>query len=203
MTRTRFSILILAVLTALILAGCGSVDDSTVVSEEPGLQTFGVAVNPSAQPSTGQVMPGVSASVDAGNTASTGDNVTTDDQNVTVTPSTTAATTTTQSPSTDTSKPASSTAPSAEPSTSPSANIAPPAPVSSANVDEVRGYIGLTFQQLVEELGYPSSSAYEYIDQNDPDKGEIGTIYYPTFTVTTRRADGKEIVTDVVSKDSD
>lgn len=193
MTKTRFSILILAVLTALILAGCGSTDNSAESSVEPGLQTFGVAVNPSAQPSTGQVLPEVSASATETVTAPSGGVSTEDDAVASTAPSEEPAPTPSKTPSgsgnSDT--PATSTSPSSSP------NIAPPAPVSTATVDDVEQYVGKTLQQLVEDLGYPNSSSYDYVDEDDPSKGEIGTVYYSDFTVTTRRADGTETITAV------
>lgn len=193
MTKTRFSILILAVLTALILAGCGSTDNSAESSVEPGLQTFGVAVNPSAQPSTGQVLPEVSASATETVTAPSGGVSTEDDAVASTAPSEEPAPPPSKTPSgsgnSDT--PATSTSPSSSP------NIAPPAPVSTATVDDVEQYVGKTLQQLVEDLGYPNSSSYDYVDEDDPSKGEIGTVYYSDFTVTTRRADGTETITAV------
>lgn len=203
MTKTRLSILILAVVTALILAGCGTTEDSVSESSvEPGLQTFGVAVNPSAQPSTGQVMPEVSAS-NPGTVTSSGGSVSTDDQGVSNTASPSTQPDPTQKPSGNGSGSGSgsgTTTPST-PTTSPvvstSPNIAPPAPVSSATVDDVMKYVGKTFQELVEDLGYPNSSSYEYVDDADPSQGEIGTIYYTDFIVTTRRSDGVETITDV------
>lgn len=195
MTRTRFSILILAVLTALILAGCGSTDNShTESSVEPGLQTFGVAVNPSAQPSTGEVLPEISATTtETTNVGGTG--VATEDNAVASTAPSEAPTPT---PSKTPSGSGSSTAaPSATVSPSSSPNIAPPAPVSTATADDVEQYIGKSFSQLVDDLGYPNSSSYDYVDEDDPSKGEIGTIYYSDFTVTTRRENGTETVTAV------
>lgn len=193
MTKTRFSILILAVLTALILAGCGSMDNSNVESSvEPGLQTFGIAVNPSAQPSTGQVLPEVSASATETVTAPSGGVSTEDEAVASTAPSAEPAPTPSKAPSGGSSDtPATSTSPSSSP------NIAPPAPVSTATVDDVEQYVGKTLQQLVEDLGYPNSSSYDYVDEDDPSKGEIGTVYYSDFTVTTRRADGTETITAV------
>jgi hypothetical protein len=46
-------------------------------------------------------------------------------------------------------------------------------------------------------VGYPTRSDYEYIDETDPDKGEIGTLFFQGFTATTRRDSNGEIVTAV------
>lgn len=206
MTKTRFYILILAVMTALILAGCGASDDSLVDSSVPeALQTFGVQVDPSAQPSSGQVMPQISAGADSNGsdvTTIVGGNVTVTESQPAVsdTTPTTSAPSTTKSPSS--SGGASSTAtPSASPSTSP--NIAPPAPASSATVEDVMQYVGKTPSQLIEDLGYPTSSSYEYVDEDDPSQGEIGTMYYADFTVTTLRNDSGEIITAVTPRTDD
>jgi hypothetical protein len=64
-------------------------------------------------------------------------------------------------------------------------------------MDEVAAYIGKSLSELVEDVGYPTRSDYEYIDETDPDKGEIGTLFFDGFTATTRRDDDGEIVTAV------
>lgn len=208
MTRKRLFLLILAVLTALTLAACGASDDSSVDSSEPqGLQTFGVMVNPSAQPSMGQVVNGTPEDdpvVSMDNTIDGTDTQTTPPPGQT---ETTAAPTTepTTAPSTaPSSRP--STPPTAipvEPSPSPSApSIAPPPPMSSATVDDVMAYVGRPLTELIEEWGYPSSSDYEYVDDADPSKGEIGTLHFSDFTVTTRRENGVETITAVTPKPS-
>ena len=62
MTEKRLVPMVAAVLAVLLLAGCGISTESNVDSTTPeGLQTFGVAVNPSAEPSKAQeVTPAVS-----------------------------------------------------------------------------------------------------------------------------------------------
>ena len=207
MTRKRLFLLILAVLTALTLAACGASDDSSVDSSEPqGLQTFGVMVNPSAQPSMGQVVNGTpedDPAVSMDNTIDGTDTQTTpppgQSQEPQVPPSTEPSTAPSTAPSTRPSTPP-TTVP-VEPSPSPSApSIAPPPPVSSATVDDVMAYVGRPLTDLIEEWGYPSSSDYEYVDDTDPSKGEIGTLHFSDFTVTTRRENGVETITAVTPK---
>ena len=56
MTKLRFPILILAILTAAVLCACG---DTTAASSAPeGINTFGFEINPSTQPSVGQTVDG-------------------------------------------------------------------------------------------------------------------------------------------------
>ena len=41
-------------------------------------------------------------------------------------------------------------------------------------------------------------SDYEYVDEEDPSQGEIGTLYFADgFTVTTRRNDSGETITAI------
>jgi hypothetical protein len=61
----------------------------------------------------------------------------------------------------------------------------------------VEGYIGKSLSDLIDGVGYPTRSDYEYIDETDPDKGEIGTLFFQGFTATTRRDSNGEIVTAV------
>lgn len=200
MTRNRFAILFIAVLTAMLLAGCGN--ETTVESSAPeGLQTFGVAVDPSTAPSQGQTVdttPGSAAVKDPTNTSTTsGGNVDEADnqgQGGTSTPTSTptaAATPATQRPST----PSASSAP-VNPTTSPDAPvISPPAPASSATPDDVKNYVGKSLSELIADLGVPSSSDYEPIDEENPDAGETGTLYFNGFTVTTKKtAEGETIL---------
>ena len=204
MTRNRFAILLIAVLTAMLLAGCGN--ETTMESSAPeGLQTFGVAVNPSTAPSQGQtveVTPGSATVKDpAGNTTGqeSGGNVGETDnqgQGGTSTPTAPAAPST-QKPST----PSTSNTP-VNPTTGPDAPaISPPAPASTATPDEVEEYVGKSLSELIADLGVPSSSDYELIDETDPDAGEIGTLYFNGFTVTTKRTADGEIITEVNEED--
>ena len=209
MTRKRIFLLILAVLTALTLVACGASDDSSVDSSEPqGLQTFGVMVDPSAQPSMGQVIndhPENDPTVPTDVTVDGTDTQTTpppgqSDNNQTP-PSTVPSAAPSTGPSARPSTPPTTTP--VEPSPSPSApSIAPPPPMSSATVDDVMAYVGRPLTDLIEEWGYPSSSDYEYVDDADPSKGEIGTLHFSDFTVTTRRENGTEIITAVTPKPS-
>lgn len=208
MTRKRIFLLILAVLTALTLAACGASDDSSVDSAEPqGLQTFGVMVDPSAQPSMGQVItdysedaPAVSMdnTVDGTDTQHTPAPGQSEEAAETASPSSAPTTAPTTAP---TVRP--STVPTQQPEASPSPSspsIAPPPPMSSATVDDVMAYVGRPLADLIEEWGYPSSSDYEYVDDADPSLGEIGTLYFSDFTVTTRRENGVETITSVTPK---
>jgi hypothetical protein len=204
MTHKRLALTLLAVLAALLLAGCGVSDGSILDSSSPeGIQTFGTPVDPEAQPSMGQVIEAETGTQTAlpDGTGTVGEqnsgSGTTD--NTSGTPSTTATTTTT----TTTSSPATSKTPSSGSSTttatspSPSRNIDPPAPASTATIDEVEAYIGKSLSELIDGVGYPTRSDYEYIDETNPDKGEIGTLFFNGFTATTRRDDDGEIVTAV------
>ncbi len=210
MTKKHLTLFILAVLTALILAGCGIGVDSEVASSAPeGLNTFGVDVNPSAQPSIGQVLPEATPAentdnpnISGGDTTVSGDNappaVTSGNSGTTVT--------STPAPSSGSSSGGSSTSPrptvSDEPVSTPSSGIVPPAPASSATIEDVMGYVGKSPRELIEDKGYPTSSSYDFVDEDDPNQGEIGTMFYPTFTVTTLRKDGTETITAVTPKAS-
>lgn len=195
MTKFRTSLFILAVLTALMLAGCGDTTQESSVPE--GIETFGTAVNPSAQPSTGQVIPGdpdSSAVQDPDTTGTIGGETDTQPSGTaapSARPDTTPSTTATRTPSP-------STAPSSpSPSDDEHPVISPPAPASTATADDARNYIGKPVSSLFAALGYASSSDYEPIDEDDPDAGDIGTLYFDGFTVTTKRTADGEIVTAV------
>ena len=200
MTKIRLTITLLAVLTALMLAGCGRTDDSTVDSSSPeGIQTFGVEIDPSAQPSMGQVMPEIldvpegSVSQDASGTVTTQDTQTESDDPTEPPQDEPEETTPSKKPSDSTSTAKPSTDPSPSPSTSPT--IVPPAPMSSATISDVEAYVGRPLSELIENLGYPSGSDYEPIDEENPDQGEFGTLYFATCTVSTRRdADGEIVI---------
>ncbi len=203
-----------AALTVLLLAGCGVGGDSVQDNATPeGLQTFGVAVNPSAQPSVAQeVSPAVNA-----NTAQDGTTVgelgqTDQGESVSPRPSTTPSQSTSGSSTTTkptatakpTTRPNPTTQPSVSPSTSPSTSpttspvISPPQPATTATYDEVKQYVGKQLSALVSELGYPVRSDYDYVDEEDPSKGENGTLYFSGgFTVTTLRNSDGEVVTGI------
>ena len=197
MTKFRISVLILAVLAALMLAGCG--DTTQESSDAVEIETFGTAVNPSAQPSTGEVVPETSASVAVGDPPTVG-TVGENDTSTSSTPSSTTTSSPSAAPtSTTTQRPSTSTAP-ASPSPSDDEDhpvISPPAPASTATVDQAKSYIGESVSSLFNDLGYASSSDYEPIDEDDPDAGDIGTLYFDGFTVTTKRTADGEIITAV------
>ena len=191
-----------AALTVTLLAGCGvgggSVQDSTTPE---GLQTFGVAVNPSAQPSMAQeVAPNVT-SIDT-----TDGEPEQNEQGESVSPSPSQTTTTggdtTAKPSataTPTKTPNITTQPTTAPTTSPS--ITPPQPATSATYDEVKQYVGKQLSELVDALGYPVRSDYDYVDEDDPTQGEIGTLYFSGgFTVTTLRNSDGEVITGITQE---
>lgn len=210
MTRNRFAIILLAVLTAMLLAGCGN-ETTTESSVPEGLETFGTAVDPSAVPSQAQTVqnPAGNATVkDPTGDGSVGED---DNQNYNTVigdgPAETSA------PSGGTSSGGSSSGGSSSggsssggsttnPSASPAAPaISPPAPASTATPDEVREYVGKPVTDLIKDLGYPISSDYELIDEDDPDAGEIGTLRFNGFTVTTKRTADGEIITEVNEED--
>ena len=201
MTKTRFFLIILAVVAALTLTACGQTNDSILDSSSPeGIQTFGVEVNPSAQPSMGQVMPEI---LDVPEDAVSSDNTIVDSPDIQVnettpveTPEEETETPTTAGPSTSTSTSAPAVS---ETPVSPSPTIAPPAPMSSATSNDAQAYVGKSLTELIEALGYPSSSEYSPVDEEDPALGEIGTLYFTDYVVTTKRLDGVETVTSVTS----
>ena len=200
MNHKRLIPILAAALTVLLLAGCGVGGESVQDSSTPeGLQTFGVAVNPSAQPSMAQeVIPSVTTNDTIGGEPEQ------NEQGESVSPSpspspsqsTTTGGATTAKPSattTPTKKPSNTTQPSTAPTTSPA--VSPPKPATSATYDEVMQYVGKQLSELIDELGYPVRSDYDYVDEEDPTQGEIGTLYFSGgFTVTTlRNSDGEEI----------
>ena len=200
MNHKRLIPILAAALTVLLLTGCGVGGESVQDSSTPeGLQTFGVAVNPSAQPSMAQeVIPSVTTNDTIGGEPEQ------NEQGESVSPSpspspsqsTTTGGTTTTKPSattTPTTKPSNTTQPSTAPTTSPA--VSPPKPATSATYDEVMQYVGKQLSELIDELGYPVRSDYDYVDEEDPTQGEIGTLYFSGgFTVTTlRNSDGEEI----------
>ena len=199
MNHKRLIPILAAALTVLFMTGCGIGGESVQDNSTPeGLQTFGVAVNPSAQPSMAQkVTPGVTSE-----NAATGGEPGQNDQGESVSPSpsqsasgsgTTTKPTATAKP---TAKPNPTTQPSASPTTSPT--ITPPQPATTATYDEVKQYVGKQLSELVSELGYPVRSDYDYVDEDDPSKGENGTLYFSGgFTVTTLRNSDGEVITGI------
>ena len=203
MAKKHFFTLIFLVLILWALAGCGIGDSSVVDSPPEALQTFGVQVNPSAQPSMGQVMPGTpTADAEApitGENSIDGNDVEHIDPYVSTAPEAELSPPSGNGSGSGSYNPGS---PTIEPSPSNSPTIAPPAPMSSATVDDVMDYVGEPLSKLIEDLGYPSSSDYELVDDTAPSKGEIGTLYFKDFIVKTRREGGNEIITAVTPKES-
>ena len=201
MNHKRLIPMLAAALTVLLLAGCGVGGESVQDSSTPeGLQTFGVAVNPSAQPSMAQeVIPSVSTNGTIGGEPEQNEQ----GESVSASPSTSQSTTTggstTAKPSattTPTKKPSNTTQPSTAPTTSPT--ITPPQPATTATYDEVMQYVGKQLSELVDALGYPVRSDYDYVDEDDPTQGEIGTFYFSGgFTVTTLRNSDGEVITGI------
>lgn len=187
---------LLAVLTALTFAACGNNTESvTESSQMEELETFGNVVDPSAEPSAGEIIPDApitlpSAEPSAGQFSEGDTQPQGGDTPVTTTTSPTSTATPTKKPSTSGGGTTTAT-----PSTKPT--IAPPAPASSATAEEVTAYIGKALSTFIAEKGVPISSDYEYIDEADPDKGEIGTLTFNGFVVTTRRDADGEIITGV------
>lgn len=200
MTKKPLILLLLAALTVSLLAGCGN--DTTMESSVPeGLATFGVEINPSASPSVGQTVSGTgdaviqnpvgNGTVDENNTQGNG----TPGNSSTSSPTSTPSGGGTSSSSPSTSRAPSSPSTSSDPTDPPI--ISPPLPASNATADEAREYIGKTRDELIDALGLPTSSDYELIDEDDPDAGEIGTLYFKGFTVSTKKTAEGEIITSV------
>ena len=204
MTKHRFAILLLAVLTAMLLAGCGN-EIPTESSVPEGLETFGTAVDPSAVPSQAQTVqnPAGDATVkDPIGDGTVGEDNQSHDTVIGDGPAETAAPSGGSSAGGSSSGGSSSGGSTTPPSTSPAAPaISPPAPASTATPDEVREYVGKPVTDLIKDLGYPISSDYEPIDEEDPDAGEIGTLHFNGFTVTTKRTADEEIITEVNEED--
>ena len=217
MTHKRFLVVLMAVLTALILCACG---DTVEVSSAPdGIDTFGY-VDPSAQPSVAQTVPEnndlpaqpsqIAPAASSGPVIE-GDTPTSIQPSASVesdTPasaapssgnSAAASPTATWTPSSSSDRPVSSDAPavSDEPVSSPA--IAPPEQASTASYADAASYVGQSLSALIADLGYPSSSVYEDVDEEDPDTDRIGTLYYDGFTVTTRRTAEGETITGVTA----
>ena len=57
--------------------------------------------------------------------------------------------------------------------------------------------MGQPLSDLIADLGYPIRSDYEDVDEDDPDAGKIGTLYFDGFTVTTLRDNDGETITAV------
>ena len=205
MNHKRLIPILAAALTVLLLTGCGVGGESVQDSSTPeGLQTFGVAVDPSAQPSMAQeVIPNVTADGTTGGEPEQNEQGESVSATASVSPSPSQSTTTggstTVKPSattTPTKKPSNTTQPSTAPTTSPT--ITPPQPATTATYDEVMQYVGKQLSELVDALGYPVRSDYDYVDEEDPDQGENGTLYFSGgFTVTTLRNSDGEVITGI------
>lgn len=188
---------LLAVLTVMNLAACGTEVASSAESSAPeALQTFGNQVDPSAQPSAGEIIsadpvPLPSMAPEAGNVTE-GDNV--PNSGGQIAESETVATTAAPSAA-PVQTPAATKKPAA--TVSPTPTIAPPKPVSSATADDATKFIGKTLGEFIAAHGYPESSDYEYIDEEDPDAGEIGTIVFNGFVVKTKKTADGETITSV------
>ena len=193
MNHKRLIPILAAVLAVLMLAGCGIGRESVQDNSTPeGLQTFGVAVNPSAQPSMAQeVSPNVTMP-----DGSTGGEPGQNDQGEN-------GGTTSPSPSQSGNNGGNnggSTTPTVSPSTSPA--VSPPQPASTATYDEVMEYVGKQLSELIDKLGYPVRSDYDYVDEKEPSQGEIGTLYFSGgFTVTTLRNSDGEVITGISQED--
>ncbi len=188
------------ILAALMLAGCGISTESAVDSTTPeGLHTFGVAVDPSSQPS---LAPEISAQPTTDNGETTGqtqggepDQADHGEAGETSPSATASGTSTTTKPTTKPSNGGTVNGGNNSGNSSPA--ISPPAPTSTATYDDVSKYMGKSLSDLVAAEGYPARSDYDYVDEEDPSQGEIGTLYFNGFTVTTRRDDSGEIITAI------
>ncbi len=206
MNHKRLIPILAAALTVILLAGCGVGGESVQDNSTPeGLQTFGVAVNPSAQPSMAQeVTPSATANDAIGGEPEQNDQGESVSPSPSISPSsspntTSGGDTTTTKPTstaTPTKKPSNTTQPSTAPTTSPA--VSPPKPATSATYDEVMQYVGKQLSELIDELGYPVRSDYDYVDEEDPTQGENGTLYFSGgFTVTTLRNSDGEVITGI------
>lgn len=208
MNHKRLLPIVAAALTVIALAGCGFGGEAVQDSSTPeGLQTFGVAVDPSAQPSMAQaVAPNVTANGNTGGEPEQNDQ----GESVSPSPSPSSSQNTTPGGNTTTAKPTSTATPtkaptpttqvSSEPTTSPATSpvVSPPKPATTATYDEVQQYVGKQLSTLIDELGYPVRSDYDYVDEEDPTQGEIGTLYFSGgFTVTTLRNSDGEVITGI------
>ncbi len=199
MTKHRFLILCLAALTVLVLAACG---DTTEVSSAPeGIETFGEINNDiDAEPSNAAATTTAPDSPETSSGTSSGVVV---ENNAQTSSTTTAVETTASAKPTTSTRPNSNggstttTSPSTSPTATASPEISPPAPASTATADQVEDYVGKSLSSLIADLGYPSRSDYEPIDEDDPDAGDIGTLFFDGFTVTTERTADGETVTSV------
>lgn len=192
MKKILTTVLLLAALTALILTGCGNNNTEDSLPEE--LNQFGsVAVIPSAVPST-EVAPQSSGVLAVPTTKEPGKLGETDTQGSAAPASPSPTKTPTPSYA-----PQPSYVPTTQPSPSPSEPLpSPPASAYTGPADKAREYIGKPLSDLFENLGYPSSADYEYIDEDDPSAGKIGTLKFPAgYTVTTKQTDESEIITAV------
>ena len=200
MNHKRLIPILAAVLAVLMLAGCGVGRESVQDNSTPeGLQTFGVAVNPSAQPSMAQeVSPNVTMP-----DGSTGGEPGQNDQGEnggTTSPSPSQSGNNGGNNGGNGGNNGGSTTPTVSPSTSPA--VSPPQPASTATYDEVMQYVGKQLTELVDALGLPVRSEYDYVDEDDPTKGEIGTFYFSGgFTVTTLRNSDGEVITGISQED--
>ena len=199
MKKFLTSVTLLAVLAALILAGCGT--ETTPASSAPeGLATFGT-LNPSAVPSTASMKPQTS---DTNLAIATTTTPKPDGEPTVQTSSAPISPSPTKTPEpTATAKPTVKPTPTAELSPSPTppeeSPSPTPEPASTEPPEEAEKYIGKSADTLRSEIGLPGGgSDYEPVDENDPNSDEIGTLYYDGYTVTTHRtADGTETVTAV------
>lgn len=209
MRKLHMFTLFFAVLVILTFAACG---DAVQESSEPeGLETWGEEINPSAEPSAGQVVtnpPTSDAPVVVDPNATGVGESDTQPSGAPAAPATSAAPTTaapaaSPRPSSGGNSGGNNTTP--KPSTSPAPPsedpdhpvISPPVSASTATADDARAYIGKSRSELFAGIGYPASSDYRLIDEEDPDAGEIGTLYYNGFTVTTKKTADGETVTGV------
>ena len=194
--------MILAVLTVFSLVACGqevSVEDS----QPEALQTFGEHVEATLPPSGGEINPDspvtlpdpegdVVPVIPGGEMGQIGEG---EDTVIVASPAPSKAPAATAAPST---KPTTSAKPSEEPSPSPSPTVAPPEPASTATAAQATEFIGSTLKEMIDELGYPLSSNYTRIDENDPSKGEIGTLTFVNgFVVSTKKTAEGEYITGV------
>ena len=194
MKKVLTTVLLLAALTALILAGCGNnnAQESDLPEE---LNTFGVTVNPSAVPSTGEMQPETSTGPAIATTQKPGKV----DNERNVQSSSAPASPSPTKNNTSNYVPPTTYTPTAQPSPSPSEPLqSPPADPSGCSAEDARKYIGKSLSSLISELGYPVSSDYEPIDEDDPSAGDIGTLTFAGgFTVTTKRNSEGETITAV------
>ncbi len=199
MKKTIFSLTLLLALVALLLCACGSTTVVDSQDSEDTLQVFGDTIDPSSSPTTAQVIESSTSPAVSATTTETGSvSVATDSAGTETaaeaSPEASAETTSASSSTTTTTTTAEEEEIELE-----GASISPPIAASEAGIEDAQAYVGSSLSSMLSGLGYPNRSDYDYVDEEDPDAGEIGTLYYDGYIVKTLRTDSGETVTSVTA----